>query len=333
MNSLYIIDNGITLKKKSERIALKKNGKIIEEVPMLNLKRVMIFGNNQVSTELLRYLSNNGIELAFLSGKGRFQFRIVPDTSKNIYLRMAQHRCYDNPEFRKTWSIAIVSAKIRNQRNVMVRAQKNQNKPELSMIIDQLDKCLIRIKNLTSIDEIMGIEGYASSLFFKAYGSLILKNFSFNKRQYYPPPDPVNALLSFGYMLIFNELSSLLEAAGFDIFLGFLHSVKYGRASLATDIMEEFRSPIIDRLVLYLINLGVIKPDQFSTKNDGKGIEMNKKAMKAYLTNYEKFMTTDFVDYKSRQRKNFRVIFREKVLHIEKCLLSNENYQAFVFYP
>lgn len=177
----------------------------------------------------------------------------------------------------------------------------------------------------------MGAEGYASTVYFKAFGELIRGDFKFEKRDYYPPPDPVNALLSFGYMLVFNELSSILEAFGFDIYLGFLHSTRYGRESLATDMIEELRSPVVDRLVLYLINLGVIKPTSF-TPTDGKGVRMDENAKKAYLKNYEKFMTASFIDYKTRERTTFRDIIRKNALQLEKCLLNNEEYKAFVFY-
>ena len=101
MKTLYITDRGVMLKKRYERIALKKNGKIIDEIPILDLKRVLVFGNNQISTDLLRHLAGKGIEVAFLSAGGKFQFRIVPDESKNIYLRMAQHRLYNTPRKNK----------------------------------------------------------------------------------------------------------------------------------------------------------------------------------------------------------------------------------------
>lgn len=178
----------------------------------------------------------------------------------------------------------------------------------------------------------MGAEGYASTVYFKAFGELIRGDFKFEKRDYYPPPDPVNALLSFGYMLVFNELSSILEAFGFDIFIGFPHSTKYGRESLATDMIEEFRSPVVDRLVLYLINLGVIKPTNFTPTDGGKGVRMDEKTKNAYLKNYEKFMTASFVDSKTRERTTFRDIIRKNVIQLEKCLLNNEEYKAFVFY-
>ncbi|ETR68991.1 MAG: CRISP-associated protein Cas1 [Candidatus Magnetoglobus multicellularis str. Araruama] len=332
MNTIYITDHGVSLKKKSERMAIKKGNKIVEEIPLFDVKRVLIFGNNHISTDLLRYLSEKGIDVSFLSIRQRFQFRLVSETSKNIYLRMAQHRCYNNPEFRKNWSQKIVTAKIRNQKNLLLRILRKRSQSNIREHIDILDKCMAKVETFDAIDEIMGVEGYAAATYYAAFGQLILKGFSFTKRQYYPPPDPVNAMLSFGYMLICNELSALLEASGFDIFLGFLHSIKYGRASLATDLMEEFRSPIVDRLVLYLINLNVVHEEQFQPKPDGKGIIMNEDSKHNYLSNYEKFMTTSFIDYRSRNRTTFRQIFKEQVRQLEKCLLSDEHYEPFIFY-
>ncbi len=330
MHTLYIIDHGVMLKKRSNRIAVKKGGKIIEEIPLLDLKRVLIFGNNQISSELLRLLAKKGIEVAFLSVRNRFNYRLVPDTSKNIYLRMAQHRFYNNMAFRVEWSRKIVEAKLKNQKNTLMRYEKNKPDTDLSQEIDRLDRSIENLKDKSGIDEIMGVEGYASRIYYQGFSKAILKGFTFTGRAFHPPPDPVNAMLSFGYMLLLYELSGLLEAFGFDGFLGFMHSAKYGRVSLATDLMEEFRSPLIDRLVLYLINLGVIKPSDFE-END-KGIKMNDQAVKAYIQNYEKFMTTFFVNYGTREKINFRQILRDNVVQLEKCLLNNETFRSFIFY-
>ena len=92
----------------------------------------------------------------------------------------------------------------------------------------------------------------------------------------------------------------------------------------------EFRSPLIDRLVLYLINLGVVKPSDFEEKE--RGVRMNDRARKAYLQNYEKFMTTSFVNYGTRESTKFRQILRGNVVQLEKCLLKNEIFNSFVFY-
>jgi len=211
-----------------------------------------------------------------------------------------------------------------------VRYQRNQPDVNLGKYIKLLLNCASRVEQKDSIEGLMGIEGTSARGFFEAYSKLIKKEFEFKQRAYHPPPDPVNAMLSFGYMLLFNELSGLLEACGFDIYIGFLHSITYGRASLANDLMEELRSPVINRLVLYLINKGIIKQTAFTSGQ--KGVLMNDSARNAFLANYENFMTASFLNIKTKKRTNYRKILQQRVYEIEKAVLNNYDYTPFVLY-
>uniref|UniRef100_A0A7V6A2S9 CRISPR-associated endonuclease Cas1 n=1 Tax=Desulfobacca acetoxidans TaxID=60893 RepID=A0A7V6A2S9_9BACT len=332
MHTIYLIDQGLQLSKKSNRIVVKKEGKVSEEIPILELQRLLIFGNNQISTELMRYLSSQGVEVAFLSSRGRFKFRLVPETSKNIYLRLAQHDRQRNTAFVLRFSQAIVAAKIHNQRTLLQRYQRNQPQIDLSDAITALLRSAQEVESKSDLEELRGLEGSSARLYFAAYARLLRGDFTFTRRQYYPAPDPVNALLSFGYMLVHNELLGLLEAVGFDVFLGFFHGTRYGRASLATDLLEDLRAPVVDRLVLYLVNKGTIKPDQFQPDKEGRGVTMDNLALKTYLANYEKFMETPFQDQKTQKRQNFRAILREKVLALERTLLHDVPYPPFRYF-
>ncbi len=189
---------------------------------------------------------------------------------------------------------------------------------------------MLQIDEKEAVEGLMGLEGAGARGYFEAYGKLLLGGFKFSRREYYPPPDPVNALLSFGYMMLYNELSSLLEAHGFDIYLGFLHSADYGRASLANDLMEELRSPVIDRLVIYLINKGAVKLDHFIQEKNG--VKMNDVARKTFLANYEKFMTTNFLETKTKKQKNYRKIIRERARKMEQVVINSADYTPYVFY-
>jgi len=116
MNTLYLVDNGLKLQKSGQRILVKKDGIVTQELPVIDLKRILIIGNNQITTELMQYLASQGIEVAFLSTRRRFKFRLVPETSKNIFLRIAQHESCRFVEFRSSFSRIIVTAKIKNMR-------------------------------------------------------------------------------------------------------------------------------------------------------------------------------------------------------------------------
>jgi len=328
METLYVVENGIQLKKKSNRIAVKKDGKIIKEYRVADLKRVMVFGNSQITTELMRFLSGKGIEVAFLSSRGKYHYRLVPEMSKNIYLRMAQHERYQDMDARLRLSRSMVSGKIKNQRIFLIRYRRNQTRVDLSKPIEALEQSVKQAQKVESIEGLRGVEGNASRIFFASFGKLLLNGFEFSTRAYHPPPDPVNAMLGFGYMLVFNELSSLLEAFGFDVYLGFFHETRYGRKSLASDIIEELRSPIADRLVLYLINKGVIKNNEFTKTN--RGVNMSEESKRKFLANYEGFMTALFVDKSDGKRLNFRQVLKDRVKNLEAAVMNGEDYTPYV---
>jgi CRISPR-associated protein Cas1 len=333
VQTLYLNEHGLTLKKKSNRIIVKKEGRIIQEIPVVDLKRLFVFGNSQLSTELMRYLASRGIEIAFLSMKGRFRYRLTPETSKNIFLRLAQHEKYREHLFRLQISRNFVRAKIWNQRSLLIRYQRNQPDTDLRIHINFLKSLLPQIDHHDDLQGIMGIEGRAAKMYFAGFNKLLQNGFELPERKYYPAPDPVNAMLSFGYMIVLYEIQSLLEAHGFDVYLGFMHSLRYGRASLATDLLEEFRSPIIDRLVLYLINKKIIKIKDFKKDNQDKGVILSDQARKIYLSNYDKFMATPFHYKKDNTRKTYRKILRDQSTSLERVVLgSHVEYKPYVFY-
>ncbi len=331
METIYITGNGLQLKRRSRRIILKKSGKVVGEHPIHRLKRVVIFGNNQATTDLLSHLAKQGIDVAYLTTRGRLKFRIVSTHSKNIYLRLAQYQKFRDEEFCLSLARSLVKSKVKNQRTLMRRYKPYHGQELLAKGITQLNLYAKKPDTSSSFETLRGIEGNASKVYFDMFSLLVKKGFSFSGRKYHPSPDPVNALLSFGYTLVTNELAGLLEAHGFDPLLGFYHKIQYGRVSLAVDLVEQFRAPIIDRLVLYLINKRVIKPEDFENDKE-HGVRMSNRAIKAYLGNYDQFVTSSFRDKLSSIRTNYRSIFKQQVLRLEKCLLNNEVFVPYFFY-
>ncbi|MFP4309671.1 MAG: CRISPR-associated endonuclease Cas1 [Desulfococcaceae bacterium] len=329
METLYVVENGLQLKKRSNRILVKKGGKTIEEYRTGDLKRVLVFGNSQITTELMRFLAGKGVDVAFLSRSGKFGYRLVPEKSRNIFLRMAHHDRYRDEPFRLRLSRAFIRGKVSNQRAFLVRYQRIRSGLDLSEALKGLKKSVFRSGEAENIEQLRGIEGNAGRIFFAAFGQLLLNDFHFSARRYHPPPDPVNAMLGFGYMLLFNELAGLLEAFGFDAYVGFLHEIRYGRKSLASDLMEEMRSPIVDRLVLYLINKGMIDKKAF-TKEKGKCM-MDDNSRKTFISNYEAFMKAPFATRNEGKITNFREVLRDRVKCLERAIMHQDEYLPFKF--
>ncbi|MGC8977597.1 MAG: CRISPR-associated endonuclease Cas1 [Candidatus Ratteibacteria bacterium] len=325
MACLYITEQGAKLKKEDKRFVIEKEDSVIFEIPDFKVEKVFIFGNIQITTQALKFLLTSGIDTSFFTIYGKFIGKLQPVESKNIFLRINQFEKYKSEEFKVEISKRFVEGKIKNAKNFILKYQRNHPEVNFLPYIEGLDRTLEELNRKNSISSIMGVEGRASAIYFECFGKMILKNFIFEKRQPRNPKDPVNSLLSFGYSLLVSELFSILSAIGLDPYLGFFHTVEYGRPALALDLMEEFRQPIIDRLVLEIINKEIIKEDGF--KEDEGKIYLNEKSIKEFLAQYEKRMLTE-ITYED-ETINYRKLIHHQIRKFEKTIIENKEYKPF----
>ncbi|MCD6505084.1 CRISPR-associated endonuclease Cas1 [Candidatus Poribacteria bacterium] len=292
MSVLYIAEQGASLHKGGKRLLVVKDGKTIQEVRIHEVERVIIFGNVQLTCQAMALLLNEGVEVSFLSMKGRFKGRLSPADSKNILLRLAQYKRYLEDDFRISISRSIIRAKIRNSRYLLLRYRQNHAEADLDEEIKRLESSLPSVDLHETISALMGVEGEAAAAYFRAYGKMLRRELRFSVRTRRPPLDPVNALLSLGYSLLTSEVAGILAAHGLDIYIGYLHEIDHGRPSLALDMVEEFRQPIVDRLTLSLVNKRVFTGDDFENR-EGGGVYLKTKSLKRYLHLYER--TTSYL--------------------------------------
>lgn len=225
----------------------------------------------RLSTPFIGFCGDNGISLSFHSGNGRFYGRVYGQVNGNVLLRKKQYQLIDSGE-----SVEIVRnmilGKIINSRNMLMRSSRNTSEEKATTLKEQAKKLHEQEKLLASennIDSIRGIEGAAASIYFRAFDSMLKTNDSemlFDKRSRRPPENRVNAMLSFTYMLLKNDMQSALESVGIAPAAGYLHTLRPGRPSMALDLMEELRSPLCDRFVISLINLKQITAADFDTE-------------------------------------------------------------------
>jgi CRISPR-associated protein Cas1 len=170
------------------------------------------------------------------------------------------------------------------------------------------------------------MEGGAAAGYFQALTAAVPADLGFDGRNRRPPRDPVNALLSFGYVLVGNELQALLDAMGFDPYLGFYHQIDYGRPSLALDLLEEFRAPVVDRLVAKLFNRKIFQAKDFTVEPE-HGARLHREALKRFFPLYEEELTTPLqVD---GETLTFRQLFRRQAERLARALIQGETYRGF----
>ena len=246
-----------------------------------------------MSPPALELCAEHGVTVSFLSERGKFIARVVGPVSGNVLLRREQYRYADIPEMSVMIARNMLTGKLVNSRNMLLRAAREREDTTGKSILASAAKAFVRhmrnIADVTNLDTLRGREGEASACYFAVFDHFIISNkdeFNFERRSRRPPLDNVNALLSFVYTLLVHDTVSAIESVGLDPAVGFLHRDRPGRPGLALDMMEELRSVLADRLVLALINRQQVQGKGF-TKTESGGVMMDAETRKTVLVAWQ----------------------------------------------
>lgn len=294
LNTLYILTPNAYahLENDTLRIDVERQKKL--QVPLHHLGAVVCFGNILVSPALMHRCADSGISLVMVDANGRFKARLEGAVSGNVLLRQAQHRKANDENFVLAAARAIIAGKLRNARQVLLRgARESSDETDQKILSNAAESLAFSIRNLPhskDLDQVRGIEGDAAKTYFSVLPYLVRKDirgfFTMDGRTRRPPRDRFNAMLSFIYSLVMNDCRSALESVGLDPQIGFLHAVRPGRAALALDLMEEFRSFMADRLALTLINRGQITAPDLLVR-EGGAVHLEDKARRTVVIAYQ----------------------------------------------
>lgn len=294
LNTLYVTSPDRYLSLDGENAVILSEGSELGRVPLHNLERIMTFGYTGASPALMGKCAKNGIELVFMSGSGKFLARVEGEVNGNVLLRRQQYRWADDKE--KSLMIAknIICAKLFNSRQTIERTIRDHSlridTDKFRHCSDLLKKSIASAADAVDMDVLRGIEGEGAQVYFSVFNDMILQqkdDFCFSSRNKRPPTDNVNALLSFAYSLTASMCASALEAVGLDSYVGYMHTDRPGRRSLALDLMEEFRSPLCDRFVLSLINKKIVTNKDFEKREDG-AVLLTDNGRKSFITAWQK---------------------------------------------
>lgn len=294
LNTLYIQSPDRYLCLEGETVVVKCGEEKIGQVPLHNVVAIVTCGHAGVSPALLGACAERGIIINFMDRYCKFLARTVGPVYGNVILRKEQYRVSDDPDRSVNIAKSFIKGKIYNQKSVLARAVRDHpQRIDVDMFnskIDFLRNSLTKINTVTDADMLRGIEGEAASVYFSAFDSMILRqkeDFRFSGRNKRPSLDRVNALLNFAYSRLRGMCESALESVGLDPYVGFLHTDRPGRTSLALDLMEEFRAIYADRFVLTLINDRIFKADDFKFKENGE-VYLEDSARREFFNMWEK---------------------------------------------
>lgn len=330
MANLYLTEQNSILRKTGDRLIVEKDDKILLEVQCHKIEAVLIFGNVQFTTQVVHELFEHGIEMAILTTGGKLIGQITSPTTKNITLRVQQFKKYEDDNFKLSLAKSIVTGKLKNCLSLIRPFSYNHPEIDFATQINTLKTRLQDVETADRIEQLLGLEGSAARAYFEAFGKMLLGgSFTFPGRKKHPSTDPVNALLSLSYTMIFNEILSLLDGLGFDPYLAYYHAIDYGRASLSSDLMEEFRAPIADRLTLNFINNRVFKPEDFYPNPKTGGVYLNRESLKRYFVEYERMLHHEFIHPETKETTTYRKCFRLQAEKLASTIQNNNPYIPF----
>ncbi len=286
MTTLYLTEPHSSVRKDGDTLVVKipankDQGTVARDVrvPLLKIDQVVVLADSTLTTPALLALLEQKTDICFCTYSGQFAGRLAPEFSRNGLLRIEQHRAHNDYGRRMSLAQAFVAAKLANQRTQLLRTNRKLADPALAAATEQLAGVISSVKTLavpaevhvnparpqadTPLGTLQGLEGAAAAIYFAAFPKLLREPMGFAGRRKRPPTDPVNAMLSFGYTLLMNNVLSAIGLVGLDPYVGYLHSAQYGKPALALDLMEEFRPIIVDSVVQTVINNRVLAEEDF----------------------------------------------------------------------
>lgn len=322
-NVLYVTTPDAYLALDGENLVMRKDDAVSMRLPLHNLDGIVCFNYPGVSPAVMGACAERHVGLTFLRPSGRFLARVTGRVQGNLLLRKRQYELSQQDDACVAIATSCVLGKVANSRKVIERGLRDHallvDAPTLQAASAALKETLMSIESGESVETLRGLEGNAAKRYFGAFGQLILhqrEDFVFSERSRRPPLDPMNALMSFLYTLLTYEVASALETVGLDPYVGFLHTDRPGRPSLALDMMEELRPVFADRLALTLVNRKQINGKGFIQKESG-GVLMDDGTRKEVLTAWQKRKTDEIIHPYLKERIPFGL-----VPHVQAMLLA-----------
>lgn len=332
LRTMYLLEQGLTISKEGERLVVARDAAWVSEIPVQKLDQLVIQGNSMVSTAALRLLAESDIGVYFANWGGQCWGALDAFDTRSTELNALQYGRALDANLALAISRAIVAGKIANGRLLLRRYARNHELVDAELRDAEQAAMQQGAENAETLDAVRGHEGMAARIYFSALSDLLPEVWQFDKRTRQPPLDPVNAMLSYGYAVLFANIKTLIRRRGLDPHVGNLHALRDGHAALASDLMEEFRPLVIDATVLQLIFKQSIKPEDFVLDDRAElPCRMTDAGRKKLIHALEAKFNAPLAHPLNGQRADWRRLMQYQVWHYARVLQGeDENYQPCV---
>ncbi|NEP62231.1 MAG: CRISPR-associated endonuclease Cas1 [Symploca sp. SIO2G7] len=301
------------------------------EIPILEVERILVLGNVQLSTAAMSVCLQEQIPVVFLTQMGQYKGHLWSGDFCDLAVEAAQYGRRKDHRFQLDIARQIVAGKILNSKRLLLRLNRKRQITGMMAKIKRLDQWMHTVQHSPDKNVVRGYEGAAARLYFKALGQLIKNSdYSMSERSRRPPKDPFNSLLSFGYTLLFNNVMSMILVEGLNPYLGNLHGSERKEPCLAMDLIEEFRSPVVDSLVMWLVNHKVLRMNDFTWPNKTGGVYLDNTSRRVFLKHFENRISEKVSHPAVQSKVTYRRAIQLQVQHYKQCLVHSVPYKPFV---
>lgn len=298
LNTVYVTNEMAYLTLDGENLVCKIDGEIKLRIPFENIENIVCFNYIGCSPALMGKCVSKTIPINFISPQGRFLAKVCGETKGNVFLRVAQIDRFRENSLILTQN--TMAAKFSNTRQ-LIRHTLHDNAElredaEIQNVVQILTSGIAQLYKAKSVEEVLGIEGYCAQSYFSIFNKLITNKkvpFTFELRTKRPPLDPINAVLSFVYTLATSEFAAALETVGLDSYIGYCHTLRSGRVSLACDLVEEARC-LVERFIITLLNLQILGEKDFEQQVSG-AVWLNDEGRKKVLSRWQEKKRSDMM--------------------------------------
>ena len=291
MANLYVYEQGTTLDYKNGNFFVKTlEEKIIPTEKLNKLERVIVFGDINITIQFIQELLKRGIPITFLSKVGEYFGSLEATNNIDIKIQRLQFQKSADKDFCLAMSKIFIKGKINNQRAFLFKENKIAKEPISAISALRIKEFIGKVNNAESIEELNKIIEKMNELYFTGLSLFLGKEYNFTKRVKMPPTDPFNSILSFGYTLLLYEIKNMLNSKGLNVYVGFFTSDELNMPALCADLMEEWRSILVDSLAFKLLYTKKLTLNNFETNEETGAVFLKKEATFTFIEEFEKLL-------------------------------------------
>jgi CRISPR-associated protein Cas1 len=290
---------------------------------------VVVLGQGNVTMQALHALMDADVPVHYVDAGGRYKGSLTSGRGRGYAVRRLQYAAADDPNMCLALGQNFIAGKLLGQRRTLLHYSYRRKLSGLRETCSDLGRLTKAALDQKDIEGLRGVEGSGAAGYFSALSGVFQNPWFFRERNRRPPRDPVNALLSFGYTLLLGSMTTAVILAGLDPCVGFVHPEYRGRPSLPLDMMEEFRSPIVDRMVVSSCNQSIFKLEDFERAENG-GLVMNASARKALLEAYDNRLRTTVKNDSTGEHATYETHMRSQALMLVRRLRGQTEYLPFI---